>query len=115
MIDLTRRELLIAGVIGSVALSLRSLTPKLATADAGTPTDAEPPSYGDYRDLYRDAWTWDRVVRGTHLRANCFSACALLRPTPVRPWNWESTFLRSTRSKSTATSCASQFRPRSAT
>ncbi|RMF20355.1 MAG: hypothetical protein D6760_11765, partial [Deltaproteobacteria bacterium] len=24
----------------------------------------------------RQAWTWDRVVRGTHLRANCFSACA---------------------------------------
>ena len=76
MIDLTRRELLIAGAIGSMALSLRSLTPKLATADAGTPAAAEPPSYGDYRDLYRNAWTWDRVVRGTHLRANCFSACA---------------------------------------
>ena len=22
------------------------------------------------------AWRWDRIVRGTHLRANCFSACA---------------------------------------
>ena len=43
MIDLTRRELLIAGAIGSMALSLRSLTPKLATADAGTPAAAEPP------------------------------------------------------------------------
>jgi DMSO reductase family type II enzyme molybdopterin subunit len=76
LIDLTRRELLIAGAIGSVALSLRSLMPKLASADTGAPAAAEPVTYGDYRDLYRSAWRWDRVVRGTHLRANCFSACA---------------------------------------
>jgi DMSO reductase family type II enzyme molybdopterin subunit len=37
---------------------------------------ANEPSYRDFRDLYRQAWRWDRVVRGTHVRANCFSACA---------------------------------------
>jgi DMSO reductase family type II enzyme molybdopterin subunit len=33
-------------------------------------------AYRGVGDLYRQAWQWDRVVRGTHLRANCFSACA---------------------------------------
>ena len=76
MTDLTRRELLIAGAIGSMTLSLRALAPRSVAADAGIPATAEPPEYRDYRDVYRDAWRWDRVVRGTHLRANCFSACA---------------------------------------
>ena len=76
MIDLTRRELLIAGAIGSMSLSLRALAPRSVTADEGTPVTTEPPAYTDYRDVYRAAWRWDRVVRGTHLRANCFSACA---------------------------------------
>ena len=44
MIDLTRRELLIAGAIGSMALSLRALAPRSADADDGTPTAAEPPA-----------------------------------------------------------------------
>jgi DMSO reductase family type II enzyme molybdopterin subunit len=34
------------------------------------------PAYRSFEDVYRAAWRWDRVVRGTHLRANCFSACA---------------------------------------
>ncbi len=76
MIDLTRRELLIAGAIGSMSLSLRALAPRSVAADDGTPVTTELPAYTDYRDVYRAAWRWDRVVRGTHLRANCFSACA---------------------------------------
>ncbi|MFQ5478974.1 MAG: molybdopterin-dependent oxidoreductase [Candidatus Binatia bacterium] len=38
------------------------------------PPEAE--AYGDWRDIYKEAWTWDRVVRGTHSHANCVSACA---------------------------------------
>ncbi len=76
MIDLTRRELLIAGAIGSMSLSLRALAPRSVAAADGTPVTTELPAYTDYRDVYRAAWRWDRVVRGTHLRANCFSACA---------------------------------------
>ena len=33
-------------------------------------------SYGDYADIYREQWTWDKVVKGTHTRANCISACS---------------------------------------
>jgi nitrate reductase alpha subunit len=32
--------------------------------------------YKDWADLYRDKWTWDRVAKGTHTRANCIAACS---------------------------------------
>ncbi|GAF78536.1 unnamed protein product, partial [marine sediment metagenome] len=31
---------------------------------------------GDFSDVYRAKWTWDKVAKGTHTRANCISACA---------------------------------------
>ena len=73
MPELTRRDLLIAGAAGSLALSVRTLLPRAARASAA---QANLPAYRGVPDLYREAWRWDRVVRGTHLRANCFSACA---------------------------------------
>jgi anaerobic selenocysteine-containing dehydrogenase len=73
-IDLTRRQLLGAGAAGCVALSLRGLVPRSRAADAAPALPA--PAYGGLADIYRSVWRWDRVVRGTHLRANCFSACA---------------------------------------
>ncbi len=76
---LTRRQILVAGAVGTAALALRCLSP--ATQEPSVPTaaptsPATPPAYDGIGDVYRDAWRWDRVVRGTHLRANCFSACA---------------------------------------
>jgi len=81
---LTRRELLVAGAAGAVSLTLRTLLPRPASAQAPGATDAmlaeaaaaPIPGYGSFGDVYRQAWRWDRVVRGTHLRANCFSACS---------------------------------------
>ncbi len=32
--------------------------------------------YRTWEDLYRDEWTWDRVVKVTHTRANCNAGCA---------------------------------------
>lgn len=32
--------------------------------------------YKDFGDVYRKAWTWDKVVKSTHTRANCISACS---------------------------------------
>ncbi|HET6305211.1 MAG TPA: molybdopterin-dependent oxidoreductase [Myxococcota bacterium] len=75
---LSRRELLGAAAFSSLALSLRALAP-LATAASSAPalpTARAAPSYAGWQDLYRRAWRWDRVVRGTHLRANCFGACS---------------------------------------
>jgi DMSO reductase family type II enzyme molybdopterin subunit len=71
----TRRELLVASAAGSLALSLRRLAPPGTSATLPTPIAATP-AYKGFQDVYREAWTWDRVVRGTHLRANCFASCA---------------------------------------
>ena len=82
MSTLTRRQFLIGGAAGTAALSLRALLPSgvgggwSAIAEAAGGEAAGIPSYSAWEDLYRNQWTWDKVVRGTHLRANCFSACA---------------------------------------
>ncbi len=34
-------------------------------------------SYRSWEDLYRQKWTWDRVVKGTCNRADCIAACSL--------------------------------------
>ena len=79
---MSRRQVLRGGVAGAVALSLRVLVPRARRVMAAVGADATPPvlppvpPYRAWEDLYREAWRWDRVVRGTHLRANCFSACA---------------------------------------
>jgi DMSO reductase family type II enzyme molybdopterin subunit len=33
--------------------------------------------YRHWEDVYRDEWTWDKVVHVSHLRTNCISACSL--------------------------------------
>jgi len=69
--DLTRRELLVGGAAGTLTLSMRIIMPSPLRA-----APAPQPAYSSIEDVYRKAWRWDRVVRGTHLRANCFSACS---------------------------------------
>jgi DMSO reductase family type II enzyme molybdopterin subunit len=32
--------------------------------------------YGDFTDVWRDRWTWDRIAKGTHTRSNCIAACS---------------------------------------
>ncbi len=74
---LTRRQLLYAAAGGGVVLCLRTLVPRGNGSEALLQVaDIITPSYTGFGDVYREAWTWERVVRGTHLRANCFSACA---------------------------------------
>ena len=34
------------------------------------------PKLGNWQDLYRQRWTWDGLVKGSHGGANCRSACA---------------------------------------
>jgi len=80
MRQFTRRQLLIGGAAGTLALSLGSLTPRAGLAKTRPAMVGDvPPALPDYRtweDVFRREWEWDRVVRGTHLRANCFSACS---------------------------------------
>jgi DMSO reductase family type II enzyme molybdopterin subunit len=62
-----------------LALGLNRLRPLDAAQDlavAGTPVPVEPIVYGDFTDVWRKRWTWDRVAKGTHTRANCIAACS---------------------------------------
>ncbi len=76
MVEVSRRALLRGGAASAVVLSLRGLWPAAGAAAATETKPAAKVSYAGYLDVYRQAWRWDRVVRGTHLRANCFSACS---------------------------------------
>jgi DMSO reductase family type II enzyme molybdopterin subunit len=71
---LSRRRFLELAVGGTLALGLGRLT--WAAAPARAPASSSSPGYGDWRDVYRERWRWDRVVRGTHTSANCIAACA---------------------------------------
>ena len=77
--SVTRRRFLQATGGAALALSLKSLRWS-SSADAAAAGDGFPSDLGrDYRDwesLYREKWTWDRIVKGTHLRANCAAACS---------------------------------------
>jgi DMSO reductase family type II enzyme molybdopterin subunit len=54
--------------IDKSAAGLRRLAP-------ATNGDLEP--YANTESLYRDAWSWDRVVKGTCNQADCIAACTL--------------------------------------
>jgi DMSO reductase family type II enzyme molybdopterin subunit len=69
---LSRRRFLQTTALAGVALGLKRLgwiqpPPAVATRI---------PTYRDWRDVYRERWKWDRVVRGTHTHANCVGACS---------------------------------------
>ncbi len=65
-----------AGVVG-LGLGLTYLRPREGiTYPDIIKTLAKKISYGDWSDVYREKWTWDKVVKGSHNRANCFSACS---------------------------------------
>ncbi len=66
-----------AAVLGLGLCQLRSRGP---APRVGPPlpaaTPVEPIVYGNFTDLWRQRWTWDRVAKGTHTRANCIAACS---------------------------------------
>jgi len=73
-----RRSFLVGGAVGvaGLALGLSCLRDEDDAAEPRPTASPAPPAYGDWRDLYRERWRWDRVARGTHTSANCLSACA---------------------------------------
>ena len=77
-LNIKRRTFLVAGATGvaALALGLWKLRPAEQAPVAEAPATPAPPSYGDWRDVYREAWRWDRIACGTHTCANCVSACA---------------------------------------
>lgn len=71
-----RRFLLLAGAAlaaGVVGIPLLHLRPREGLAAAIGPRST--PKLDNWQDLYRQRWTWDKVVKGSHGWANCRSAC----------------------------------------
>jgi DMSO reductase family type II enzyme molybdopterin subunit len=61
----------------TLALGLYHLQPRaVATASAAEIPSSAGTGYRDWADVYRERWTWDRVAKVTHTRANCVSACS---------------------------------------
>jgi DMSO reductase family type II enzyme molybdopterin subunit len=85
--ELSRRSFLHSAGAAAVTLTLANLQFGCEPAEKSTPEAApEPgkvpppklslPDYRQWEDLYRQKWTWDRIVKGTHLRTNCIAACS---------------------------------------
>ncbi len=79
MTTLTRRRFLVNSGLACAGLALSGLSPigpPCAVAASGGPGPGIDP-YGDWRDVYRQKWTWDKVVKSSHF-TNCWyqSHCA---------------------------------------
>ena len=72
----TRRQFLQGTGAGLLALSLSRLAPAAAEPSEVSSARPEIPAYRSWEDLYRQEWTWDRIVKSTHLRTNCIAACS---------------------------------------
>ncbi|MBW2267133.1 MAG: molybdopterin-dependent oxidoreductase [Deltaproteobacteria bacterium] len=73
-----RRTVIIGGAVGAATLAgggllLRTLKPmeEPHAPLAGSATPLPRPSYTDWHDVYRERWTWDKVVRSSHF-VNCW-------------------------------------------
>jgi steroid C-25 hydroxylase alpha subunit len=78
----TRREFLrtTGGAVlalGLANLEIASVSAEQASAPAAaSAAPYQPPPYRSWEEVFRQRWTWDRVVRGTHTMTNCVSGCA---------------------------------------
>ena len=70
---MTRRKFLQASAVAGGGLALGFF--RIADA-AGAGPAAQNILYHDSGDIYRKAWTWDKVVKSSHTRANCISQCS---------------------------------------
>ncbi len=78
---LSRRTFLRGAGVAALTLTLSSLQlgceqEQSAQAPEGSPGAAAIPSYRTWEDVFRQRWSWDRVVKNTHIRVNCIAACS---------------------------------------
>jgi DMSO reductase family type II enzyme molybdopterin subunit len=79
--EIDRRAFLVGSGGALLGLGLLRLAPTTAGRASAAPADPATrvtvaPTYGDWQDVWRRRWTWDRVVHSSHARANCISACS---------------------------------------
>ena len=70
IISVTRRNFLKGSTASAAALIMPSFSAKGADSISELANKSVPP-YTSFMDVYRKQWTWDSVVRGTHL-INCW-------------------------------------------
>jgi len=75
-ITISRRQFLVGTGAGALALSLGNLELAFGADSPETLNNAPTAAYRSWEDLYRQKWTWDKVVKGTHLRTNCIGTCS---------------------------------------
>ncbi len=75
MPTLSRRSFIKGAV--ALTLSLQRLRPAFAAAEGVKRTTITEEAYRSWEDIYRQKWQWDKIVRGSHLWANCASACSM--------------------------------------
>jgi anaerobic selenocysteine-containing dehydrogenase len=76
---ISRRHFLSGSAVGiaSLTLGLRCLESESEPEEAApATTPAATIRYGDYTDIWRERFKWDKVVKSSHARANCISACS---------------------------------------
>jgi DMSO reductase family type II enzyme molybdopterin subunit len=75
LMHVSRRSFLIGSAAGmaTLTLGLNLLKPRTARAVAN---EEAPTTYEGLGDVWRERWTWDKVVHTSHARANCISACS---------------------------------------
>ncbi len=66
----------VAAAGGLVLHNLRPRTPQKPPFHPAPSVAAQRVRYNDFSDIWREKWTWDKVAKGTHTRANCISACS---------------------------------------
>lgn len=79
--QISRRHFIVGSTVAAAGLGLYSLRPKHYEPAEPRPADkpgkpAKKVQYNDYSDIWRAKWRWDKVVKGTHTRANCIAACS---------------------------------------
>ena len=76
---LNRRHFLAASGLAAASLATSGLPLfhfKQANAAVRAGQGRSIPKLGNWEDLYRQRWTWDKVAKGSHGWANCRSHCA---------------------------------------
>ena len=78
--SISRRHFIVGSAVAVAGVGLYSLRPKKPVV---YPVGVRAPKvaarkvhYNDYSDIWREKWKWDKVVKGTHTRANCCAACS---------------------------------------
>ncbi|MEM8646058.1 MAG: molybdopterin-dependent oxidoreductase, partial [Pseudomonadota bacterium] len=67
---LTRRSFLKAGALTAASLAMPNFLARSGGSLQALAAET-PPDFNSALDVYRNAWTWDKTVRGTHM-INCW-------------------------------------------